>query len=147
MASNITLQQYHKRIQLWCLFQLTQIDHNYPYISYYPAKKPLDIDTGGEKANLSNRMHNPEYPYAQTDYFPYTFEESKQGSCDVLNQDSDACNMYADLPYHLSSQASRMLTIESSAPRYKATLNNTQFSEEAKEHTKEQIEHMSEMKQ
>ena len=147
MASNITLQQYHKRIQLWCLFQLTQIDHNYPYISYYPTKKPLDIDTGGEKANFSNRMHNPEYPYTHTDYFPYAFEESKQPSCDVLKQDADACNTYADLPYHLSSQASRMLTIESSAPGYKATLNNTRFSEEAKEHTKEQIEHMGEMKQ
>jgi len=161
MASNITLQQYHKRVQLWCLFQLTQIDHNYPYISYYPTKMARGIVAGGEKTNLSNpRMHNPDYPYTQTDYFPYISEESKQHSSEVLEQDFDAGNapqkdteskdpgnVYDDLPYLLSSQASRMLMIESSAWDYKATLNNPKVSEEAKEHAKEQLEQMGEMKQ
>jgi hypothetical protein len=126
---------------------LTQIDHNYPYISYYPTKTTV---TGGEKANLNNRMHNPDDPYTQTDYFPYTSEESKKSSQDVLEQDSDADNSfhgrkeskdsgntYAELPYYLSSQASRTLMMESSAPGQKITLNNSQFSEEAKKHAKE----------
>jgi hypothetical protein len=158
MASNITLQQYHKRVQLWCLFQLTQIDHNYPYISYHPIKMTHGIVVGGEKANLSNpRIHNP-------DYFPYISEESKQHPHEVLEQDFDADNVahedkesedpsnaYIDLSYHLSSQASRMLMIESSAWGYKATLDNPKVLEEtkeqAKEQAKEQLEQMGGMKQ
>lgn len=158
MASNITLQQYHKRIQLWCLFQLTQIDHNYPYISYYPTKTAFGIVTASEKTNVSNRMQYPEYPYKQTDYFPYISKDSKepkQPSSEMFEQESNVNNGYANLPYHLSSQALRMLMIESSAPRYEATLNNSQFSEEAKddaeeytkEYAKESLEQLDGMKE
>jgi hypothetical protein len=153
MASNITLQEYHKRIQLWCLFQLTQIDHNYPYI-YYPTKMTRSIVAGGEKANLSNpRIHNP-------DYFPYISEEPNQHPHEVLEQDfnadnvahedkesEDPGNVYIDLPYHLSSQASRMLMIESSAWDYKSTLDNPKVLEENKEQAKEHLEQMGETKQ
>jgi hypothetical protein len=155
MACNITLEQYHKRIQLWCLFQLTQIDHNYPYISFYRTKTNLDTVSSGEIADLSYpRMHNPDYPYVQADYFPYISEESKQHSHEVLEQEfdtgntahedkeiKDPGNVY-DLPYHLSSQASQMLMNESSACGNKAILNNPKVSEETKEHAKEQVEQM-----
>ena len=158
MAFNITLQQYHKRVQLWCLFQLTQIDHNYPYISIYPTKKTHDIVSGGEKAS-NLRMHNPDYPYMQTDYFPYISEESKKHSREVLEQDFDADNVAQEnmesgdsgsvytLSYRLSSQASRMLMIESSAWNNKAILNKPKVPEETKERAKEELEQMGEMKQ